>query len=172
MKKAHQRLLLLCCCACTVLLCGCVSPPPPPPPPDQSSVALGKELFGLAGQQKPLQAVIRLRESLKQVNRVNQVNLDDCNFGFREAGGQKADWLLLLEAAKSPEFQNGARYGEKLKAKTILNVDIVEYIRNTLINADKARKLAFSAGFVSVFDKPSRARDHLDTIWIWALPSE
>lgn len=154
-----------------LLFGGCQPKAPLPPEPtelphDVRAVELGKKLFAFIKHHQHEWAVIGLRESLEEVN------LEDCKSSFLEEGSTEADWQLLLEASKNPEFENGLRYAEKLKAEKILDVDIVEYMKSTLRNAGDASKLGFSAGFISNFAERNRALNHLHTLWIWAMPSE
>ena len=133
---------------------------------DPHSVAVGKQLAALVAEQRHEEAVIELKAVLPRAT------LEDCRSGFFDAGGSEKDWSLLLDSAKSPDFETGANYGQKLRAGSILDADVVEYMKGTLKNAAASSKLGFSAGFMSVFDDHSAARYHLDTLWIWAMPSE
>ena len=127
------------------------------------SVELGKKLSALVKDKRHEEAVIELRNSL------NGLYEKECEKSFTEAGVTKKDWNLLLNAAKSSEFEAGKNYGTKLRANRLQDADVVEYIKGTLRNAPDFKKLAFSAGFVSVFKDHKRGRDHLDTLWIWAM---
>lgn len=169
MEREKQRFFMICVTLVLVMLGGCESTKTDllePPERNATTVQFGKDLFALVTQKMHELCVIKLRENLQSCVET------DIKFGFMEAGGSEDTWELLIQAAKYTEFENGSRYGDKLKADKILDVDVVEYIRSTLKNADNPKKLAFSAGFISVFENRDRALAHLDTIWIWALPSD
>ena len=168
MTRTHKPLFLAGVMLGLALLWGCKTTETTPKEPERNSesVELGKELFIFAGQGKLELGVIRLRKGLQRLNET------DCEFGFIEAGGSQDNWKIYVETARNSEFETGMRYGEKLSDNKILDVDVVEYLKSTLKNADRARKLAFSAGFVSVFPDYQRGLDHLHTMWIWAMPSD
>ena len=169
MERKKQSFFVVCFILVLPVLGGCESTKPSLPPIPERNVAAikcGNDLVPLVTNKMYELCVVKLRESLQIYTE------DDIKFGFIEAGGSQDTWKLLIQAAKHDEFENGARYGERLKAEKILDVDVVEYISSTLKNTDNPRKLSFSAGFISVFENKDRALAHLDTIWIWALPGD
>ena len=148
-----------------LLVSGCQKAPPGPSATEvSSSVQLGKRLFALLKEKKHEEAVIALRHSLKGLYK------KQCMDSFLKEGGIKEEWNLLFQAAQSSEFDAGKNYGNKLQAKELQDADVVEYIKGALRNAPDFKKLAFSAGFISTFQNKQIGLDHLDTLWIWAMP--
>lgn len=134
---------------------------------DNESFTKGKTIAGMIADKQPEEAVIMMK------NFSETCNMDDCKSGFLAAGGEEKVWDLLIAACNSPEFDTGADYGNKLQKEKLLDADIVEYMKNSLKNAPGANKLAFSAGFISVFkDDRSTARHHMDSLWLWTMPGE
>ena len=147
-------------------VCGCGSSQQGDAAPmrNQKAVELGQQVGALVADGKHEIAVIQLREGLAGFNEA------DCGAGFVASGGSADEWTLVLEAARDKEFETGAQYGKRLQAESVLDADVVEYVKSTLRNAPRSRQLAFASGFVSVFEEMGRALHHFHTLWMWAMP--
>ena len=166
MKQSKKILLVTIIVVSLICFQGCVSKEA-----STSSSPFGMEIYRFCVENRAEFCVIKVKQILEQHG------ADDPSIkqGFIEAGGVEENWVRYSQAARDVEFDSGVTYAEKLKVEKIMDADIVEYVKATLKNASKTKKLAFSAGFVSAFEgreQRKRALDHFYTLWLWAMPSE